>query len=96
MQAVNSYDTESFHNWARSGGWFLFTSRRDDGLHTRLYFARVNPDGSSTKPFMLPQRNPYADNFGLLQSYNTPAFTNRKVDFDAVNAGKRIDSDIRE
>lgn len=96
MQAVNSYDTESFHNWARSGGWFLFTSRRDDGLHTRLYFARVNPDGSSTKPFMLPQRNPYADNFGLLQSYNTPDFTNRKVDFDAVNAGKRIDSDIRE
>ena len=95
MSEVNSSDTESFHNWSCSDGWFLFTSRRDDGLHTRIYFSRLLPDGTCTKPFMLPQRNPLADNRHRLQSYNTPDFTLRPIEFDAVEAGKIIESDER-
>lgn len=95
MSEVNSSDTESFHNWSCSDGWFLFTSRRDDGLHTRIYFSRLLPDGTCTKPFMLPQRNPLAGNRHRLQSYNTPDFTLRPIEFDAVEAGKIIESDER-
>lgn len=77
---ANSNDADSFHNWSKSGGWYLFTSRRDDGLYTRIYLAAVDSHGRSTKPFLLPQRRPREDNFRRMYSYNTPDFTLRKVE----------------
>ncbi len=50
MTAVNSKRAESFHNWSRNSRWFVFTSRRGDGLYTNLYMASVGKDGKPTKP----------------------------------------------
>ncbi len=58
LDAANSDDSDSFHNWSKSGGWYLFTSRREDGLYTRIYLASVDRQGHSSKPFLLPQRRP--------------------------------------
>ena len=80
LSDANSDDTDSFHNWSKSGGWFLFTSRREDALYTRIYFAMVDSNGRSTKPFLLPQRNPREDNLLRMFSYNTPDFTIKKVE----------------
>ena len=52
---VNSNRAESLHNWTRNSRWFLFTSRRDDGLYTRLYLSSIDEKGRATKPFLLPQ-----------------------------------------
>ena len=79
MTEVNSQKSESLHNWTRNSHWFLFTSRRDDGLYTRIYFASVNENGQATKPFMLPQRNPKDYYRKLMYSYNTPDFTSEPV-----------------
>lgn len=79
IDEVNSPRAESLHNWSLDSRWFLFTSRRDDGLYSRLYFASIGPDGKVTKPFMLPQRNPKKYYRELLDSYNTPDFTSRRV-----------------
>lgn len=95
MDEVNSQRAESFHNWNTNSHWFLFTSRRDDGLYTRIYFSCLDDNGRATKPFMLPQRNPKEYYRRLLHSYNTPDFTSRPVSFDARSLGRAIESDAR-
>ena len=77
IDEVNSTRAESLHNWSTNSRWFLFTSRRDDGLYSRLYLAHIDEQGHCTKPFMLPQQNPRHYYQQLLYSYNTPDFTTR-------------------
>ena len=77
IDEVNSSRAESLHNWSTNSRWFLFTSRRDDGLYSRLYLAHIDEQGHCTKPFMLPQQNPWHYYLQLLYSYNTPDFTTR-------------------
>jgi len=71
ISEVNSPDTDSFHNWSSNGRWFVFSSRRDDGSYTRLYFAYFSDSGEISKPFLLPQKTPF-HNIERLQSYNIP------------------------
>lgn len=96
MSAVNSRRAESFHNWSSNSRWFVFTSRRGDGLYTNLYIASIGPDGKPTKPFLLPQRHPWSYYDKLRTSYNTPDFTSAPVQFDARAAAKEIESDVRK
>lgn len=88
LDEVNSDRSDSFHNWSLNSRWFLFTSRRDDGLYTRVYFSSIDDDGHATKPFMLPQRNPKVFYRLLLHSYNTPDFTLHKVVTDVAGANE--------
>lgn len=78
LDVVNSTDTESFHTWSQSGRWVLFSSRRDDGLFTRLYITHIDTNGKATKPFLLPQEDAN-DNKRLMQSYNVPELVNGKI-----------------
>ena len=75
--------------------WFVFTSRRGDGLYTRLYLACIDDKGNVSKPFLLPQRNPKKYYDELQDSYNTPDFTSKPVELDARAAGNEIMSDKR-
>ena len=95
MDEVNSNRAESFHNWDTKSRWFLFTSRRDDGLYTRVYFASIDDQGRATKPFLLPQRNPKKYYTYSLYSFNTPDFTSRPVSVDGRRLGVLIESDKR-
>ena len=95
MDEVNSPLSESLHNWSSNSRWFLFTSRRDDGLYTRVYLSMLGADGRATKPFLLPQRNPKDYYAKLLYSFNTPDFTLRPVQSDARLLGRKILSDKR-
>ncbi len=88
LDEVNSDRSDSFHNWSLNSRWFLFTSRRDDGLYTRVYFSSIDDAGHATKPFMLPQRNPKVFYRLLLHSYNTPDFTLHKVVTDVAEANE--------
>ena len=95
MDEVNSPRAESLHNWNVNSRWFLFTSRRDDGLYTRIYFSSIDRNGKATKPFLLPQRNP-KEFYGLsFYSYNTPDFTSRPIEPHARELGRQIESDER-
>ena len=82
LNEVNTQRAESLHSWSIDSHWFLFTSRRDDGLYTRVYFASIDGQGHVTKPFMLPQRNPKDYYRRLLDSYNTPDFCLHPVSTD--------------
>ena len=95
LKEINSDMADSYHNWSLNSHWVVFTSRRDDGLYTRLYLACVDDKGRFSKPFMLPQRHPKEYYSESLYSFNTPDFTTTKVDFDAYEAGREISSDKR-
>ena len=71
MGVVNSPMSDTYHCWSSTGRWFVFASKRDDGLYGKPYFAHVSEDGSVSKPFVLPQESPafYDHN---LKSFNVP------------------------
>ena len=41
MKEINSDKADSYHNWNVNSHWIVFTSRRDDGLYSRLYLASM-------------------------------------------------------
>ena len=95
LKEINSDKADSYHNWNLNSHWVVFTSRRDDGLYSRLYLACVDDKGRFSKPFMLPQRHPLEYYSESLYSFNVPDFTKTKVEFDADEAGREIQSDKR-
>lgn len=77
----NSRGTDSFHSWSSGGGWFVFTSKRMDGLLGRPFFSRVDSAGAASKPFVLPQENPaFYDTF--LKTYNVPELADGEIPVD--------------
>ena len=95
IDEVNSPFSESFHNWSSDSRWFLFCSRRYDGLYVQVYFASIDADGHCTKPFVLPQRNPRKYYHSTLYSFNVPDFTKEKIAFDTRGVYREVFSDER-
>ena len=95
VEEANSADTDSFHNWSSNSRWFVFSSRRDDGLFTRLYIAHFDENGVAGKPFLLPQRDPKAYYEKLFFSYNVPEFVTGPVPLERINAQKAINAPAR-
>ena len=82
MSTVNADRSDTYHSWSSDAHWFVFTSKRDDGLFGKPFFSHVSPDGTVTKPFLLPQKDPhYYDK--MLRSFNVPDLGNAPVGFDA-------------
>ena len=95
LDEVNSPYSESFHNWSSNSRWFLFSSRRGDGLYVQVYIASIDEDGHCTKPFVLPQKNPRKYYHDTLYSFNVPDFTKAKVDFRTRGVYREVFSDER-
>ena len=95
IDEVNSPFSESFHNWSSNSRWFLFSSRREDGLYVQVYISSIDENGHCTKPFVLPQKNPRKLYHGTLYSYNAPDFTKTKVHFDTRGVYREVFSDKR-
>lgn len=86
---VNSPMSDTYHSWSSSGRWFVFASKRDDGLYGKPYFAHVSDDGKVSKPFLLPQKSPsfYNDN---LKSFNVPDLGKRPVSFSPADVATAL------
>jgi hypothetical protein len=96
IDEVNSSESESFHNWSENSRWFVFSSKREDGMYTKLYLAAIDDHGRVSKPFLLPQRNPRKYYQELMDAYNCPDFTKTRVDFDAHEAYRQVFDNKRE
>lgn len=92
MDEANSRDTESYHSWSSNSRWFVFSSRRIDGLYTRPFIASIDEKGNIGKPFLLPQANTgfYTN---LMESFNIPEFVTGKVEIDPNEIEKMIVGD---
>lgn len=96
MTEVNSSRAESLHNWSANSRWFLFTSRRENGLYTQVFLAAIDEHGKASKPFLLPQRNPKQYYRRLLYSFNTPDFTLRPVETNSHEMASQINDGQRK
>ncbi|MDD4514125.1 DUF3716 domain-containing protein [Massilibacteroides sp.] len=95
LTIVNSDRSDSYHSWSSNSRWFVFASKRDDGLYGKPYFCYVDKNGEVHKPFVLPQRNPTKyDNF--LKSFNIPELSKGPVPFNAVDIEKIRKEQIAE
>ena len=75
---INSEQSESWHSWSTNGAWIAFSSKRRDGLFTRIYVSHVDERGRAHKPFILPQRDPlFYDSH--MKAYSVPEFTTGPV-----------------
>ena len=92
LERANSHRTESYHSWSGNSRWVVFSSRRDDGLYTRLYFTHIDEEGNPSKPFVLPQKDPdfYGD---FMKSYNIPEIINGPVSFPAREIARKAKND---
>jgi hypothetical protein len=71
--------------------WFVFSSRRIDGLYTRPYIAWIDDKGEVSKPFLLPQKDPDHYDFNL-RSFNVPELVQGRVKANGRNMMKTIKS----
>ena len=91
VDELNSNKSESYHSWSSNGKWVVISSRREDGVHTRPYFSHLNSDGTFSKPFMLPQKDPeFMHKF--MYSFNIPEFTVEPVRVSARELASFIKS----
>ena len=96
LTEVNSQQCEAYHNWSDNSRWFVFSSKREDGMYTKLYLACIDEQGRVSKPFLLPQRNPRKYYQELMDAYNVPDFTKTKVELDAHEAYRQVFDNKRE
>ena len=82
IEELNSPYTESYHVWSSNSKWIMWSTRREDGVYTRLYFSHVDENGHFSKPFALPQKDPEF-NRKFLYAFNIPEFMTGPVQISA-------------
>jgi hypothetical protein len=81
---LNSDFTDSYHSWSSNSRWLVFSSKRIDGLTARFFISYIDENGSSGKPFIMPQKDP--EFYGrFLKSFNLPELSTMKIE---VSPGK--------
>lgn len=82
LDEVNSDEAESFHSWSSNGRWFVFSSKRLDGIRARPFISYFDTSGRARKPFLLPQNDPgfYSTFF---MTYNIPELVTGKVRYSS-------------
>ena len=87
LDEVNADKSDTYHSWSSDARWFVFASKRGDGMFGKPWFSHVSEDGRVTRPFLLPQKDPhFYDN--MTRSFNVPDLGNASVGFDAAEIGR--------
>ena len=86
---ISSNQTDSYHCFSSTGHWFVFTSKRLDGLFSRPYFSYLDENGNATKPFVLPQEDPEFYN-SFIKNYNIPELIKGEVPFTPVEIRDKV------
>ncbi len=93
LSEVNAPDAvDSYHCWGSSGRWFVFSSKRLDGLWARPFLASFNPQtGRAAKPFVLPQKSPdfyrtFTKTFNIPELIQNPADANAAELLNAIHS----------
>jgi len=91
LAIVNSDNSDTYHSWSSDSRWFVFASKRDNGMYGKPYFAHIDENGKCSKPFLLPQKNPdFYDYF--MKSFNIPELAKGPVPFNPLEVEKAFRS----
>jgi hypothetical protein len=87
----NSNESESWHAWSSNSRWIAFSSKRADGVFTRIYLCYVDSSGKSAKPFVLPQKDPgFYGSF--MKTYSVPEFITGRINVSPGEISRAIRS----
>lgn len=86
MEGVNSDVSDTYHSWSSNSRWFVFASKRGDGMYGKPFICHIDEEGRCGKPFVLPQSNPYHYE-NMLRSYNVPDLGVEPCPYDADISG---------
>jgi hypothetical protein len=96
---VSSNESESWHGWSKNGRWIVFSSKRNGGILTRLYFSHVDSAGTAHKPFILPQKDPrFYDSY--IRCFNVPELATGASPYSqrdflkAIRSSEKIDAPL--
>jgi len=84
LKNVNDTCSDSYHSWSSNSHWFVFASKRENGIYGKPYFAYIDENGNTSKPFVLPQKDPTTYDY-MLKSFNIPELSKGQVPFDAMD-----------
>ncbi len=96
LAIVNGPCSDSYHSWSSNSHWFVFASKRDDGIYGKPYFCYIDSSGKAGKPFVLPQKDP-AIYLNTLKSFNIPELSKSAVPFgasDTEQAWKTLKAEV--
>ena len=71
LEAVKGDGPDTYHSWSSDSHWFVFASKRGDGMYGKPYFCHLDSEGRPSKPFVLPQKSPRFYDYNL-KSFNIP------------------------
>lgn len=95
LDIVNSDRSDTYHSWSSNSRWFVFASKRDDGLYGKPYFCYVDKEGRAHKPFVLPQKSPMFYR-NCLKSFNVPELGEGSLPFSSEDISRLIKSGVAE
>ncbi|MBP7955036.1 MAG: PD40 domain-containing protein [Parabacteroides sp.] len=84
LKQVNAWYSDSYHSWSSESRWFVFASKRDNGIYGKPYFSYIDNNGVASKPFVLPQKDPAYYDYTLI-SFNIPELSKDGVSFGAMD-----------
>ena len=87
LSAASSDRSDSYHSWSSNSRWIVFASKRGDGQYGRPYITHIGEDGTASKAFVLPQKDPhhYLEYF---RSYNIPDLGTEPAPYDWEKTGQ--------
>ena len=93
LDEINSDRADTYHSWSSNSRWVIFSSKRDDGMFTRLYIAHADQAGRFGKPFVLPQQDP--DFYGqCAMVFNRPELIAERVQVSASELTRAMNSQV--
>jgi hypothetical protein len=87
LMEVKDEESDTYHSWSSSSKWFVFASKRGDGMFGKPWFSHVSEDGTVSRPFLLPQKDPHFYDY-MTRSFNVPDLGDAPVGFDAEEIGR--------
>lgn len=94
---INSNRADSYHSWSSSSRWFVFISKREEGVFGKPFFCYIDENGIAYKPFIMPQKDPYFYE-SLTKSFSVPELISEPINLNRFSFGKKLSSEdeIRE
>ena len=89
---INSNESESYVSWSSNSKWFVFSSRQLDGMTSKPFLCHIDSDGTLSKPFILPQKDPNYYNIDH-RNFSRPELINDRLDLNFKKLSKVIYSD---
>lgn len=90
LEEANSTAQEGWHTWSTNSKWIVFSSKRDDGQFTKLYFTHIDEDGHATKAFVMPQKSPKQFYTNLMVAYNVPELSTGEIKLSQQEIARKL------